>query len=101
MWENQTIDLGNILEKSKHVIDFKYKGELEVLKTEASCGCTSVVHIPEQNIIRVTYKAGRVPKHLRYKGSFVANKKIKVITPDDVHELVILVTIKMKYFFDR
>jgi hypothetical protein len=101
MWENQTIELGSILENSTHDFRFIYNGDLEIKEMTASCGCTKPVHKPEEKAIEVTFKAGKVPKHLRYKGMYVVNKQVKVFTPQGKHILEVKATITMKHVYDR
>lgn len=101
MWETKTVQLGDILEKSIHKVKFKLLEKLEIVEMLATCGCTKPVFNKKTNTVEVTFKAGRVPKHLRYKGSFVVKKEIKVFTPQGRHTLEIKAIIKMKYFYDR
>ena len=101
MWERQTIELGDILEKSIHEVSFRHLQALEIVKMTATCGCTKPVYNAGTQTIDVTYKAGKVPKHLRYKGSFSIKKVVKVFTPVGRQDLEIRATIKMPHVYGR
>lgn len=75
-WEKTEIDLGKVKPGTKHIIDFKYKGELEVnrnifgkLDIISSCGCTSAKHINKDKIIRVEFTVPDIPIHLQQVGN--------------------------------
>lgn len=101
MWVSQTIELGSILENSTHKVKFRLLSPITIDKMESACRCTEPIYNKETQTIDVEYKAGKVPKHLRYKGSFLVKKVIKVFTPTKRYDLEIRATIKMPYFYDR
>ena len=101
MWDKLEINLGDILENSVHKLKFTHLEPLKIVEMIASCGCTTPVYDIKTGDVNVTYKAGKVPKHLRYKGSFITFKEVKVYTEDQIYTLTIRATIKMKHFYDR
>lgn len=63
-----TRDLGAIKEKEKYLVDFFIEEKKKDIKyVETSCGCTSysLKSLGLHTRLIVTYKAGRVPKHLQ------------------------------------
>ena len=70
------INLGTVRPGSKHVMEFKYEGELEVNRNIfgrqdiiTSCGCASAKHIPQLKIIKVEFTTPDIPVHIQKLGT--------------------------------
>ena len=65
-WINPTINFGTI--KRNKTKEFWYQAlptVLPIKKIHAGCGCTSLNYDPETKILKVTYKSGEMPKHIK------------------------------------
>ena len=83
-WKETHKDIGRVKEGSKNFITYNYTGELpagfRVVDLEASCGCTTPSFNPAKKELKLEYKAGRVPQHLRSKGEMHSGKKVTMTT---------------------
>lgn len=64
---------------STYVFEFPYKEIKSIINIKASCGCTSAINFPEENVIRAVVKTTSVPRHLEAVGKYVSNLNIGVI----------------------
>jgi hypothetical protein len=84
MWVNQSKNLGRIQQGTKHDVLFLYDGivpeDFKVTKIEASCGCTTPVFDRGGKVLRASFTAPNVPKHLLYKGEYTSTKKVIMYT---------------------
>ena len=102
MWERNKIDIGNVLENTVPEVEFKYLGDLPINDIVVSCGCLTPIFDKESGILKVKFKTGGVPVHLRYKGTFVSRKTVNIyIVGKPKTELVIVATVQMKHYFNK
>ncbi len=67
-WERTKISLGIIKENSRNNFVFKSTSTLDITDISPSCGGCTTVSGYKDNTLSVTYKPGKVPKHLQIKG---------------------------------
>lgn len=77
-WKESLIELGETKVGKQHNIHFEYEGYQQIEGANSSCGCST----PEIDgrVIRVTFKAPDIPKHLQAAGkkSYTTTKSILV-----------------------
>ena len=99
-WKTQHLDLGKVAERSTHYLTYQWDGEIPesfaIIKMETSCGCTTPFFNKDLGILKATFKAGKVPKHLTTVGEVTTTKKIKLTTNSmhDNYELSFTATIR-------
>lgn len=49
MWDNTSIDIGNVEPSSTHEVEFNYTGDKKILTVTTGCGCTKT--FLEDNIL--------------------------------------------------
>jgi hypothetical protein len=102
VWDKTEINIGNILEGSTPEVEFRYKGDLAINDIVVSCGCLTPVFDKETGILKVKFKSGKVPVHLRYKGEMVVNKTVNIYGKKiPKTTLTISATVQMKYKYGK
>lgn len=95
MWQDTTKSIGKVRVGSKHVIEFKYVGNIKIdidywkqQHIEVSCGCTSAVFDDSTNILRVEYRANPIPEHFELEGrnSYSTKKTVTVYYSTDTEK---------------
>jgi len=96
-WEVEHKELGRVVQNTTQVVQFNWRKEesekLEVTLIEASCGCTSPVYDEVTGILRATFKAGKIPKHLVKQGYYTTTKSIRMSTNKGNFKLTFKATI--------
>lgn len=95
-WINPTINFGVI--KRNKVKEFIYQGlptMPTIIKIAPGCGCTTVKYDTETKQLRVTYKSGEMPKHIK-TDSMEVLKFITITYAKGLQEVLHLKGIKTK-----
>lgn len=77
-WKTNFIDLGEVLENSKHKVEYNSLEELEVSSIVTGCGCSKAKYDKDEKTLTVTYRPGRVNNYLRKIGFAANSVNIKV-----------------------
>ena len=100
MWDNSSINIGRVKEKTTKTVLFKYTGvvpkDFEIDSIEVSCGCMTPTFDFNTGYLTVIYNVGAVPKHLRYKNEYTSTKKIILKTSEGQFTLKYKATIYIK-----
>lgn len=63
-WENYVVNIGNVKQKTTHLIKFKSLHHLDIDRVALSCtSCTKFIDY-EKNELTLQYKGDEFPKHL-------------------------------------
>jgi hypothetical protein len=85
-WINPEVNFGTI--KKGRSIDIVFKANINVPKIkniETSCGCTKAKFDEKEREIKVTFKAGEIPRHIT-TGMQSVNQFVKVFYEDGTIE---------------
>lgn len=86
-WKETTIDLGEVKKKSLISVEFIGRKLIkEIVGIRASCGCTTPIYDEDEKKLKVSFKTGVIPFHLRKQGFYLANKKITITYQDGTFE---------------
>jgi len=85
-WDKTSIDLGEIKQNKRQVIEFKSVRDLDIKQLSSSCGCSKPDFDKKSGVLRVYYSPSEIPYHRRKDGFYVTEKYIDVIYKDDTSE---------------
>lgn len=94
MWDKTVHDFGNLLEFSKHVANFKYRGKLNITGVKTSCGCTVVnmIHDDEDDLhnilLNVRFSVPEREYHFDLNEEQHSHKTIRVTYEDSSTEIL-------------
>ena len=94
-WENNRINLGVVKEKSTNKFSFLLVEPVEVTKITPSCGGCTTAKLKD-NFLNVTYKPGKIPKHIADKHNFQYVTKTITVTYADGQKEVLTFTAKIE-----
>jgi len=85
-WKSVKIDLGEVKQNKRQIIEFKAIKELDITQLSSSCGCSKPNFDKENGIVRVYYTPSEIPYHRRKEGFYFTEKSIGVRYKDDTRE---------------
>lgn len=98
MFKTNLKDLGKVKVGQKLDITFEAEGTLpDVVRLNASCGCSQAHHDVKNNRIVVVYIPKGIPVHLKDQGFYTSTKQIKVTFKGGETELL---TFKAQVYAD-
>lgn len=78
-WKEDFINLGIGKVGQTYTVQFEYEGDpADILSIKAFCDCTAHNFDRKKGILSVSYKAEKVPHHLRNIGYHTPHKMVKV-----------------------
>lgn len=78
-WKEDFINLGVGTTGKTYTAQFEYEGDpADIVSVKASCDCTDLSLDRKNGILSVSYKAEKIPHHLRNIGYFTPHKMVKV-----------------------
>jgi len=77
-WDKTKVDLGEVKQGKRSVIEFRAIRELDIEQLSSSCGCSKPDYDKKNRVLRVYYNAGEVPYHRRKDGFYITEKSIDV-----------------------
>lgn len=88
VWEKTEVNLGNIKEGSINKFTYLLINPKKISRVSPGCsGCTKVKL--ENNVLKVTYKASRIPVHIRKSQNFqYVTKYITVFYEDNTNDIL-------------
>lgn len=94
-WKNNTINLGNIKENSKHILTYESVTPLDIINISPGCTpCTSIKGYKNNNLT-VEYKVSKIPIHLKKNPGYQQIIKTIVVTYKDGSKEVLIFTAKI------
>jgi len=87
-WDKTSIDLGEVKQNKRQIIDFKVLKDLDIAQLSSSCGCSKPNFDKENGILRVYYNPSEIPYHRRKDGFYNMEKSIDVRYGDDTTEVL-------------
>jgi len=78
-WKQNFIDLGEMHVKDSKIFYFDALVNLEIIKIDVGCSCTSPYYDKKKKRLKVKYTPNPVPVHLKQKGYYVSHKEITVV----------------------
>jgi len=85
-WDKTSIDLGEVRQNKRQIIEFKAIKDLDIAQLSSSCGCSKPDFDKENGILRVYYTPSEIPYHRRKDGFYSTEKSIDVRYRDDTRE---------------
>jgi len=85
-WDKTSIDLGEVRQNKRQIIEFKAIKKLDIVELGSSCGCSKPVFDKDNGILMVYYTPGEIPYHRRKEGFYSTEKSIDVRYKDDTQE---------------
>ena len=95
-WINPTIYFGTIKRNNNRDFVFQAIPTIpRIVNVQAACGCTSVKYIEDTKQLKVTFKAGEIPKQIIGDAQAV-DKKITITYADNTTEVLSLIGTKIR-----
>lgn len=93
-WVKSKIELGQMYENTKKDFSFDYIGNLKILKVTPGCSNCTKVSL-KGNKLNVTYKANKIPIHIKMMQDFQLVTKTINVKYEDGNEKTLLFTAKI------
>jgi hypothetical protein len=94
-FKESVVDFGTVNRNSSKIIIFRALPTIpNIIDIQVACGCTKCKWYPESRELKVTYKAGEIPKQIL--GNQDVRKEVTVVYNDRTSETLILKGLKVR-----